>query len=92
MKRAILIGAGCDAAGIVVALLVLSPQEWGLTKAEGHGVGTAAIFICALCYYFARRLPPASSWLRSVVGWLIGFWGLQLIVGVALGIFDQMSK
>jgi len=40
--------------------------------------------------YFARRWPPASSWITTIVGWIVGFHAFPpMLIGVALMILPR---
>ena len=97
MMRAILAGGGVGLIGAFVgALYYLSlggPTTSGqMTSDQASTVGIFALLGGIGSLFFSRRLPPASSWIRTIVGWIVGFFGFPLLIDVALPIFLAISK
>jgi hypothetical protein len=93
MTRAILAGGGVALIGAFVgALYFLSlggPTTSGqMTSDQALTVGIFALLGGIGSLYFARRWPPASSWITTIVGWILGFHvSPPMLIGVALTIF-----
>ena len=93
MMRAILAGGGVALIGVFVGgLYFLSlggPTTSGqMTSDQALTVGIFALLGGIGSLYFARRWPPASSWITTIVGWIVGFHvSPPMLIGVALTIF-----
>ena len=85
MIRAILAGGGVT--------LILSPfvafllwqggsSPSRMTSNDAVTIGFVALIGGILCLYFSRRWPPASSWLLTIVGWLVGFFAFPMLMDV----------
>ena len=98
MMRAILAGGGVALiGGFVASLWIFSLGPAGRTSGQLTIDGVLALGIASLLgaiasFYFARRLPPASSWIRTIVGWIVGFFGFPLLIDVALPLLLAISK
>jgi hypothetical protein len=55
-------------------------------------LGIAALFGGIGSLYLARRMPPASSWITTIVGWIVGFHVSPMLIGAAIVIFFGISK
>ena len=77
MTRAILAGGGVGLLGVFAGFLYflsLGPPSAGqLTSDQATMVGMAALVGGIGSLFFARRWPPASSWITTTVGWIFGF-------------------
>ena len=78
MMRAILAGGGVALRGVFVGgLYFLSlggPTTSGqMTSDQALTVGIFALLGGIGSLFFARRWPPASSWITTIVGWILGF-------------------
>src|SRR5687768_12284519 len=85
LLRALLFGAGSSFALIALVPIVfwLSPEiapPAGRTWAVGAS-SAFALLASAMAIWRARRLP-ASSWLVSIIGWIVGFNLAILIVEI----------
>lgn len=93
MMRAIFAGGGIALIGAFAGSLWLlsqgGPSSTGqLTSDQIFMVGFAALLGGIGSLFFARRLAPASSWITTIVGWLLGFNLFPpILIGVALMIF-----
>ena len=97
MTRAILAGGGFGLIGAFVgALYFLSlggPTTSGqMTSNQALAVGIAALLGGIGSLFFASRLAPASSWITTIVGWILGFFGAPMLIEVALPIFLAISR
>ena len=92
MTRAILAGGGVALIGAFVgALYFLSlggPTTSGqMTSDQALTVGIFALLGGIGSFFLARRLAPASSWITTIVGWILGFHVFPpLLIGVAVTI------
>jgi hypothetical protein len=97
MMRAILAGGGVALiGGFAASLWIFSLGPSGrtagqLTINEVLTLGIAALLGGIGSLYFARRLPPAS-WITTIVGWIVGFFGFPMVIDVALPILLAISK
>jgi len=77
MMRAILAGGGVGLLGAFVGFLYflsIGPTSSGqMTTDQATMVGIAALLGGIVSLFFARRWPPASSWITTIVGWILGF-------------------
>jgi hypothetical protein len=92
MMRAILAGGGVALIGAFVgALYFLSlggPTSSGqMTSDQALMVGIFALFGGIGSLFFSRRLSPASSWITTIVGWILGFFAAPIMVDVLITIF-----
>ena len=81
MMRAIFAGGGVGLMGVFAgALYFLSlggPTTSGqITIDQALTVGIFALLGGIGSLFFARRWPPASSWITTIVGWILGFFAL----------------
>lgn len=79
MLRAVLFGAGWTFAIYPIAFL-LFPGFFPQTTDELWFFGVCAALASAAVLWTATRLPATSSWLKAVVGWIVGFF----IIGILL--------
>ena len=97
MTRAILAGGGVALIGAFVgSLWFLSlggPTSSGqMTSNQALTIGIFALLGGIGSLFFASRCPPASNWIATIVGWILGFHVFPpMLIGVALTIF-AMSK
>ena len=93
MTRAILAGGGVGLLGVFAGFLYflsLGPPSAGqLTSDQATMVGMAALVGGIGSLFFARRWPPASSWIKTIVGWILGFFAYPMLIDVALSIFAK---
>ena len=93
MTRAILAGGGVGLLGVFAGFLYFlslgGPTTSGqMTSDQALTVGIFALLGGIGSLYFARRWPPASSWITTIVGWIVGFHvSPPMLIGVALTIF-----
>ena len=93
MTRAIFAGGGVALigafAGSLWFLSLGGPTSSGqMTSDQALTVGIFALLGGTGSLYFARRWPPASSWITTIVGWILGFHVFPpMLIGVALTIF-----
>lgn len=93
MTRAILAGGGVALigafAGSLWFLSLGGPTSSGqMTSDQALTVGIFALLGGIGSLFFASRLPPASSWIMTIVGWILGFHVFPpMLIGVALSIF-----
>ena len=93
MMRAILAGGGVGLLGVFAGFLYFlslgGPTSSGqLTSDQAGTVGLFALFGGIGSLFFARRWPPASSWVKTIVGWILGFHVFPpMLIGVAVTIF-----
>ena len=85
MVRAILAGGGVALIGAFVgALYFLSlggPTTSGqMTSDQATMVGMAALVGGIGSLFFAHRWPPASSWIKTIVGWILGFFASPMLI------------
>ena len=92
MMRAILAGGGVALIGAFAGFLwsfsLGGPRSSGqLTSDQAFTFGLFALLGGIGSLFFARRLPPASSWITTVVGWIVGFHVFPpVLMGVGLTI------
>jgi hypothetical protein len=92
MMRALLAGGGVALIGVFAgSLWFLSlggPTSTGqLTSDQAFTLGLFALLGGIGSLFFARRWPPASSWITTIVGWILGFHlSPPLLMGVGLTI------
>ena len=93
MTRAIFAGGGIALigafAGSLWFLSLGGPTSSGqMTSEQALTVGIFALLGGIGSLVFARRLAPASSWITTIVGWVLGFHLFPpMLIGVALSIF-----
>ncbi len=93
MMRAIFTGGGIALIGAFAgALYFLStggPTSSGqMTSNQASTVSIFALLGGIGSLIFARRLAPASSWITTIVGWILGFHLFPpILIGVAVVIF-----
>ena len=98
MKRAILAGGGVALIGSFIAsmwIFSLGPAgrtSGQLTINEVFALGFVSLLGGIASLYFGRRFPPASSWIMTIVGWIVGFFAFPLLMDVALPIFLALLK
>lgn len=80
MLRALLFGGGWTLAIYPIPLL-LWPEFFLLTTSEAWFVGYCSAFASAMALWTATRLPATSSWLKAIVGWIVGFNLVPFIIG-----------
>jgi hypothetical protein len=85
MIRAILAGGGVTLmlSPLVAALLWQGGSVSRMTSGQAVTVGIAALLGGIACLYFSRRWPPASSWILTIVGWIVGFFAFPMLMEVA---------
>ena len=92
MMRAILAGGGVALIGsFAAAVWIVSLGSSGRTSGQLtiDGVFTLGLFALIggiVSLLFARRWPPAASWIATIVGWIVGFFAFPLLIDVALPI------
>ena len=92
MTRAILAGGGVALIGAFAGSLWFlslggptSPSQ--LTSDQAFTIGLFALLGGIGSLFLARRLPPASSWITTIVGWILGFHLFPpVLIGVGLTI------
>jgi hypothetical protein len=90
MMRAILAGGGVALIGAFAGFLwsfsLGGPRSSGqLTSDQAFTFGLFALLGGTGSLFFARRWPPASSWITTIVGWILGFHVFpSILMGVAL--------
>lgn len=93
MTRAIFAGGGIALigafAGSLWFLSLGGPTSSGqMTSDQALTVGIFALLGGIGSLFFASRLAPASSWITTIVGWILGFHVFPpMLIGVALTIF-----
>jgi hypothetical protein len=93
VTRAILAGGGVALIGAFVGFLWFlslgGPTSSGqMTSDQALTVGIFALLGGIGSLFFARQWPPASSWIATIVGWILGFNLFPpILMGVALTIF-----
>ena len=97
MTRAILAGGGVALIGSFAGALWFVSQggpstSSQLTSDQAFMLGIAALFGGIGSLYFARRMPPASSWITTIVGWIVGFHVSPMLIGAAIVIVFGISK
>ena len=78
MTRAIFAGGGVALIGAFIGFLYFvsagGPTSSGqMTSNEALTVGLFALLGGIGSLFFARRQLPASSWIMTIVGWIVGF-------------------
>jgi hypothetical protein len=53
-----------------------------MTSNDAVTIGFVALIGGVLCLYFSRRFPPASSWLLTIVGWIVGVFAFPMLMDV----------
>jgi hypothetical protein len=97
MMRAIFAGGGIALIGAFGGALWFLSQGGSsstgqLTSDEAFMVGFAALLGGIGSLFFARRSTPASSWLTTIVGWILGFHLFPpILTGAAVMLF-AMSR
>ena len=89
MMRAILPGGGVGLIGAFVgALYYLSlggpTTSDQMTSDQASTVGIFALLGGIGSLFFSRRLPPASSWITTIVGWIVGFFAAPMLIEVLI--------
>jgi hypothetical protein len=93
MTRAIFASGGFALIGAFVGMLYFlwegGPTSSGqMTSDQALTVGIFALLVGIGSLFFARRWPPASSWIITIIGWILGFHVFPpVLVGVAVTIF-----
>ena len=85
MMRAILAGGGVGLLGVFAGFLYFlslgGPTTSGqMTSDQAGTVGLFALFGGIGSLFFARRWPPASSWVKTIVGWILGFFAAPMLI------------
>jgi hypothetical protein len=85
MMRAILAGGGVGLLGVFAGFLYFlslgGPTSSGqLTIDQATMVGMAALLGGIASLFFARRWPPASSWITTMVGWILAFFAAPMLI------------
>ena len=92
MMRAILAGGGVALIGVFVGGLYFLSLGGPTTSGQMTSDQALTVSIFALLggigsLFLARRLPPASSWITTIVGWILGFHLFPpVLIGVGLTI------
>jgi hypothetical protein len=92
VKRAIFAGGGIALIGAFVGFLWLlslgGPTSSGqMTSGQALTVGILALLGGIGSLFFASRSAPASSWITTIVGWILGFHVFPpMLIGMALTI------
>ena len=78
MMRAIFAGGGIALIGAFAGALWFLSQEGPtasgqMTTGQVFMVGIVALLAGIGSLFFARRSAPASSWIATIVGWILGF-------------------
>jgi hypothetical protein len=55
-----------------------------MTSDQALTVGLFALLGGIGSLFFARRRPPASSWIATIVGWVVGFFASPILIEVAI--------
>ena len=90
--RAIFAGGGIALIGAFVGslwFLSIGPSSSGqMTSDQALTVGIFALLGGIGSLFFASRLAPASSWIATILGWILGFHVFPpMLIGVAVTIF-----
>ena len=85
MMRAILARGGVGLLGVFAGFLYFlslgGPTTSGqMTSDQAATVGVFALFGGIGRLFFARRWPPASSWVKTIVGWILGFFAAPMLI------------
>jgi hypothetical protein len=94
MIRAIFAGGGIALlAAVAGALYFLSAggqsSSGQMTNDQALTAGIFALLGGIGSLFFARRLAPASSWITTIVGWILGFHLFPpILIGVAVALFS----
>src|SRR6476620_4518990 len=94
MLRAIFAGGGIALIGAFAGALYFvsagGPTSSGQMRSdEALMAGIFALLGGIASLFFARRLPPASSWITTIVGWVLGFHLFpSILTGVAVTLFS----
>jgi hypothetical protein len=92
MMRAILAGGGVALIGAFAGSLWFlslggATSTSQLTNDQAFALGLFALLGGIASWFFASRLPPASSWITTIVGWILGFHLFPpILTGVGLAI------
>jgi hypothetical protein len=95
MMRAIFAGGGVALigafAGSLYFLSLGGPTSSGqMTSNQALTTGMLALLGGIGSLFFARRLAPASSWITTIVGWILGFHVFPpVLIGVAIMILPR---
>ena len=97
MTRAILAGGGIALIGAFVGglyFLSVGPTSSGqMTSEQALMFSIAALLGGIGSLYFAfSRFAPASSWIRTIVGWIVGFFAAPMLFQVAIPIVLAISR
>ena len=93
MTRAIFAGGGFALIGAFAGMLYFlsegGPTSSGqMTSDQALTVGIFALLGGIGSLFVARRWPPASSWIITIIGWILGFHVFPpVLIGVAVAIF-----
>ena len=93
MMRAIFAGGGIALIGAFTGALYFvsagGPTSSGqMTSDQALMAGIFALLGAIGSLFFARRLAPASSWITTIVGWILGFHLFPpILVGIAVSLF-----
>ena len=97
VRRAIFAGGGIALigafAGSLWFLSLGGPTSSGqMTSDQALTVGILALFGGIGSLFFSRRLPPASSWITTIVGWILGFFAAPMLIEVAILTIIAISR
>jgi|SRR5947209_10912816 len=98
MMRAILAGGGVALiGGFAASIWIVSLGSSGRTSGQLTIDGVFTLGLFALLggigsLLFARRWPLASSWITTILGWIVGFFAFPLLIEVALPIVLAIAK
>ena len=84
MIRAILAGGAVTLilSPFVAFLLWQGGSPGRMTSNDAVTIGFVALIAGIVCLYFSSRLPPASSWLLTIVGWIVGVFAFPMLMDV----------
>ena len=98
MMRAILAGGGVALIGAFLGgmyfLSVGGPTSSGqMTSGQAFAFSIAALLGGIGALYFAfSRLAPASSWIKTIAGWIVGFFAFPYLMDVAVPVILAISR
>jgi hypothetical protein len=97
VTRAILAGGGIALIGAFVGglwFLSTGPTSSGqMTSDQAFTLSIAALLGGIGTLYFAfSRCAPASSWVRTIVGWIVGFFAFPMLLDVVVPIILAISR
>lgn len=89
MMRAIFAGGGVALIGAFIGslyFLSVGPTSSGqMTSGEALTFGIVSLLAGIGSLFLARRFAPASSWIMTIVGWIVGFHVFpSVVMGVML--------